>query len=94
MEQVTLNRIEQRKRLCRTLKQIIVDRLDLPIDPEWITDDQPLFGRGLELDSVDALELVTGIEYELNVAIEDDDVGVFGSVNAIADYVERKQAAA
>ena len=54
--------IEQRKELCSRVKQLVVDRLDVPVDSEWITDDQPLFGRGLELDSVDALELVVGLE--------------------------------
>ena len=81
--------VEQRQKLCRHLKEMIVERLDLPLAPDWITDDQPLFGRGLELDSVDALELVSGIEYDFDVAVEDDDVGVFGSVNTIADYIER-----
>jgi acyl carrier protein len=86
----TLSHIERRQALCRRLREMIVDRLDLPVEPDWITIDQPLFGRGLELDSVDALELVSGIEYELDVAIEDDDPGVFGSVNMLADYIERR----
>jgi acyl carrier protein len=89
MDDTTRAYIDRRRELCRILKLMIVDRLDLPIDPEWITDDQPLFGRGLELDSVDALELITAIEYELDVTVEDDDIGVFGSVNALANYIER-----
>lgn len=88
MKSATVEYIERRRALCDSIKALIVERLDLPTEPDWITDDQPLFGRGLELDSVDALELVSGIEYELDVAVEDDDVGVFGSVNAIADYIE------
>lgn len=88
MHESTLSFIARRREVGESVKALIVERLDLPIDPAWITDDQPLFGRGLELDSVDALELVSGIEYELNVAIEDDDVGVFGSINSIIDYIE------
>jgi len=84
--------IERRTKLCTQLKEIIIERLDLPVPLGWITDDQPLFGRGLELDSVDALELVSAIEYEFDVAVEDDDPGVFGSVNTIADYIERRTA--
>lgn len=81
--------IARRRELCSRIKSMIVNRLDLPVDVDWITDDQPLFGRGLELDSVDALELVSSIEYEFDIAVQDDDVGVFGSVNTIADYIER-----
>jgi acyl carrier protein len=89
MQQATVAFIAGRRELCSKIKEMIVERLDLPVEVNWITDDQPLFGRGLELDSVDALELVASIEYEFDVAVEDDDVGVFGSVNTIADYIER-----
>ena len=94
MNEATVAHIERRQKLTAHLKAIIVERLDLPLESNWITDDQPLFGRGLELDSVDALELTSAIEYELEVSIEDDDVGVFGSVNSLADYIERHLAAA
>lgn len=89
MEDSTAAFIARRQELCSRIKEMIVDRLDLPVEVGWITDDQPLFGRGLELDSVDALELVSSIEFEFDIAVEDEDVGVFGSVNTIADYIER-----
>jgi acyl carrier protein len=84
----------ERREICDWLKTLIVERLDLPIPPGWITDDQPLFGRGLELDSVDVLELVVAIEYEFDVTIDDEEVGVFGSVNSAIDYIEAKLHAA
>jgi acyl carrier protein len=89
-EDAILRRAAERQALCQRLKELIVDRLDLPVEPSWITDDQPLFGRGLGLDSVDALELVVAVEYELGVAVSDDDVGVFGSINRVADYIESR----
>jgi acyl carrier protein len=72
---------------CAQIKKMIVSRLDLPIEPAWITDDQPLFGRGLELDSLDVLELYVAIEAEFGVALYDSDMSVFGSVSRLADHV-------
>lgn len=70
---------------------MVVERLNLQVDADWITDDQPLIGRGLELDSVDALELVVGTESEFGVAITDDRMDVFGSINRLADFIEEQQ---
>jgi acyl carrier protein len=83
-----LERAAERRKVCDRLKELIVERLDLAVPAAWITDDQPLFGRGLELDSVDALELVVGIEFEFDVTIDEEQIGVFGSVNSVADYIE------
>jgi acyl carrier protein len=82
--------VDQRRTLCDQLKQLLIDRLDVPMDPAWLTDDQPLFGRGLELDSVDALELVVGIEYDFGVSITDDEIGIFGSIGRLADFIEQE----
>jgi acyl carrier protein len=77
-----------RQSMCHRVKEMIVSRLDLPIPAAWITDDQPLIARGLELDSVDTLELMIGIEAEFGVSITDDEVGVFGSTSRIVDRIE------
>ena len=76
-----------RQEMCMRVKKVIVNRLELPIPPEWITDDQPLFGRGLELDSLDALELCMAMDAEFGVAVYDDDVSLFGSVSACVEYL-------
>jgi acyl carrier protein len=76
-----------RRETCAQIKRMIVSRLDLPIEPEWITDDQPLFGRGLELDSLDVLELYVAIEAEFGIALYDSDMSVFGSVSRLATHV-------
>lgn len=81
----------RRRHLGETVKALLVDRLDLPIEAEWITDDQPLFGRGLELDSVDALELAVGVDELMGVSVTDEQVGTFGSVNRIVDYIEENR---
>lgn len=85
-------RAAARRVLCVEIKEVIVERLDLPTDPNWITDDQPLFGRGLELDSIDALELAVGIDDVAEVEITDEQIGMFGSINRVVDHIEAHRA--
>jgi acyl carrier protein len=77
------------------VKELIVRRLKLEIDPATIQDDAPLFGEGLGLDSIDALELVLGLEQEFGIKVQDEEVGVkaFASVNALVDFIEQKKIA-
>ena len=78
------------------IKQTLIDRLKLEIEPSDIGDTDPLFGEGLGLDSIDALELVLGIEQEFGVKIEDEEVGAqaLASVQSLAEFVLSKQAKA
>ena len=77
------------------VKDLIVRRLKLDIDPGTIQNDAPLFGEGLGLDSIDALELVLGLEQEFGIKVEDEEVGVkaFASVDALCDFIEQKKIA-
>ncbi len=78
------------------IKALLVDRLKLERDASSIGDDEPLFGpEGLGLDSIDALELVLGIEQEFGVSIDDQQSGseVLATVNSIAEFVAAKRAA-
>ena len=82
--------------LQNDLKQMIVETLLLEdILPSQIEDDAPLFGEGLGLDSIDALELVVAIEKQFDVIIEDEEVGrqAFASINALADFIVEKKKA-
>lgn len=79
------------------LKTLIVDALHLEgMDPRTITDDSPLFGEGLGLDSVDALELVVALEKEFQIKIQSHEVGkeAFASVDALATFVQSRLTAA
>lgn len=77
------------------IKHLIVDRLKLEVAPEAIEDHQPLFGEGLGLDSIDALELVLGIEQEFGVKVEDEEMGqeALSSVASLAEFVAAKRGA-
>jgi len=80
--------------LVLELKRLIIDTLKLEdITPEDIEDDGPLFGEGLGLDSIDALELVVALEKKYKVFIPDSEVGkkVFRSVKALAEFVKTQR---
>jgi len=81
--------MQERESLKLRVKKLIIDRLRLDITPDAIDDNAPLFGDGLGLDSIDALELVVGLEQEFGIAVPDEDVGreAFASVTALAAYI-------
>ena len=72
------------------IKQAIIRSLRLPITADEISDDIPLFGEGLGLDSIDVLELVLELERSFGVSITDEATGarVLRTVNTIAEFVE------
>ncbi len=71
------------------LKTILVERLRLKVAPEQIDDAAPLFGEGLGLDSIDALELAIAIQKQFGVEIKDETEGraAFRSIDALADFI-------
>jgi acyl carrier protein len=78
------------------IKHLLVRELNLKgRDPETIEDDVPLFGAGLELDSLDALQLAMSIEEKLGVRIPEGDEAraIFKNVSTIADHVAKARSA-
>jgi acyl carrier protein len=85
-----------KKDIESALKSAIVDGLRLEeVQPEDIDDNAPLFGNeGLQLDSLDAVELVVIVEKHFGVAIADAEEarGAFASISGLADFIlARKQ---
>jgi acyl carrier protein len=83
MEKLTLN-----------LKKQIIEVLNLKhLQPDDIIADQPLFGDGLGLDSIDALELIVLLQQQYNIRLADPKEGpqIFKSVNTMAEYIRAHQ---
>jgi acyl carrier protein len=75
------------------LKTMIVQKLNLKgVNADALGDDEPLFGTGLGLDSVDALELVLAIESEYGIQIQDAEVGkeAFASARVLCDFINAR----
>ena len=73
------------------LKKQIIDVLNLEeVKPEDIDNDAPLFGEGLGLDSIDALELIVMMEKVYGIKIKDPSAGkeIFKSINTMAAFVK------
>lgn len=78
--------------LKQQLKKQIIEFLNLtPLTPEEIKDDQPLFGEGLGLDSIDSLELIVLLKREYGITIQDPKEGrkVLVDINTIVDYISK-----
>ncbi len=76
--------------LILELKNKIIEALNLEeVTPDDILTDAPLFGTGLGLDSIDALELIVLLDKHYGIHLDDPKKGkeIFTSVKTIADYV-------
>ena len=81
-------------KLIKVLKEEIIEALNLEdMEPEDIDTDQPLFGEGLGLDSIDALELIVLLEKNYGIKIENpkDGKAIFKSVRTMAEYIQENR---
>lgn len=77
--------------LIEQLKVQIIEALNLEdMTPADIESDAPLFGEGLGLDSIDALELIMLLDKEYGIKLADPKAGkdVFRSVRLMAEYIQ------
>jgi acyl carrier protein len=82
--------------LISELKPKIIEALNLEgVQPADFKDEEPLFGTGLGLDSIDALELVAMLEQHYGIVIQERSVAdkAFASLRALAQFIwEKRQA--
>ena len=77
------------------VKAALVRCLRMPIGPSDIQDDMPLFGDGLGLDSIDALEIVLELQRSFGVVVTDEQMGqrVLRSIRTIVEFIETSRRA-
>jgi acyl carrier protein len=76
--------------LIQKVKEEIIEVLNLEdVKPEDIDENAPLFGEGLSLDSIDALELIVLMEKNYGIKLKDPNQGkeIFKSIKVMADYI-------
>lgn len=80
--------------LTLELKNQIIEVLNLDeVSPEDIDENAPLFGEGLGLDSIDALELIVLMEKNYGIKLQDPNQGkeIFKSIVTMAEYVQKNR---
>jgi acyl carrier protein len=81
--------------LVTELKELLIEGLHLEeIEPSDIDAESPLFGDGLGLDSIDALEIAVMLDRKYGVRIvsgDDRNRQIFASLNALAEFVAEKR---
>jgi len=80
------------QQLKQQLKEMIVERLFLDVEPAQIGDDEDLM-ETYEIDSVNLFEIVVGLEESFGISVEDEDfsVDLFATVDSLAEFVEQKR---
>jgi acyl carrier protein len=90
MEPALQAHLERRTSVLARIRAALIEALDLRLEPDEIDPDAALFGSGLRLDSIDALELVVAIETEFGVSIAEGDATsphVLRTLNTLADRI-------
>lgn len=80
--------------LILKLKEQIIEQLNLEdMEPDDIDPEDPLFGNGLGLDSIDALELIVLLEKEYGIKIKNPKDGqkIFFSIKSMAEFITENQ---
>ena len=83
----------EKSELKAQVKKQIVQFLNLSVAPEDIKDEEPLFGEGLGLDSIDSIELIVLLSREYGIEIKDPKEGrkILVDINTMVEYIEKNR---
>ncbi|MCF7790608.1 MAG: acyl carrier protein [Victivallales bacterium] len=87
-----MSNVNELDELREQLKKLIVEALSLEdIEPDEIADDEALFGSGLGLDSLDAVEIYVMLQRNFGIEIKNtsDAKNIFYSIDSLAKYVQK-----
>jgi acyl carrier protein len=85
-------RTNQRQEILSKLIMCLRENLNVQFPPEVIHPDTSLFGSGLGLDSIDALEVVLSVEQRFGVSLDESNIQQMRSLNTLADSILAQQA--
>ena len=78
-----------REDVLARIRQVLIERLHLRREPDELDPDTPLFGTGLGLDSVDAVEVLVSLDTDFGIKLPDDRTGRIAprTINSLVDLV-------
>jgi acyl carrier protein len=87
------DQVAHREEVLARVRQLLIGKLRVQRAPEEIDPDTPLFGSGLGLDSIDAVELLVCLDTDFGVRLPNDVTGraVLRTVNGVVDLVVRHE---
>ncbi len=87
----TKENLERRRNICNTLKNKLIENLDIPYKAADLRDDVSLIGAGLGFDSLDILEVVLCVENNFGVKVPELSTPILRSFNTVVDYIITEQ---
>jgi acyl carrier protein len=88
MDPALREKIDKRCEILQGIKEELIERLELDMNPDDIDDDAYLFGGGLQLDSIDSMEIIIGIQSRFGAEIPEGDMSPLRTINTLADFVQ------
>jgi len=88
MNQDLQEKIENRKEILKNVKEELIDRLQLEYSVDDIDDDTFLFGGGLSLDSIDAMDIIIGLQSRFGVILPEGEIASMRTINTLADFIQ------
>ncbi len=81
-------KIQQRENTFNRVIEMLISSLQLEYSPDELDADTPLFGTGLGLDSVDAVEVIITLEAEFGISLDEgDSIFALRTINSLVDVV-------